>query len=227
MNGKPIVSMTVLSAFLNDSLDLDITKFLAFVELMQRFQRVIRHSSVPGRDHYENDVEHSYQLAVIALYLVSAYPEEFEAYDRFKLVIYALFHDFVEVHAGDPFWGDGTPKSEKEAREAEALKLIRDEFPEFPELAAWIEEYESLENEEAWFINQLDKVLAVVVIYQSEGKSWQELGQTHEAIAETLLSKMKDRPPAPILQQLLVEVIRLFETRPDLFAAPPETPPVS
>jgi 5'-deoxynucleotidase YfbR-like HD superfamily hydrolase len=48
-----------------------LARVMAFTELLQDFQKVDRVAHVPGLgDRWENDVEHSYTLAMLAWYLV-------------------------------------------------------------------------------------------------------------------------------------------------------------
>ena len=86
----------------------------------------------------ENDMEHSYQLVMLAWYLMDAYKLDLDS----NLVMrYCLVHDLVEVYAGDTytFTQDVDHLSSKVEREEKALLLIKEKFQEFPEMTEYIE----------------------------------------------------------------------------------------
>jgi len=185
---------------------------IKFQDFLHDFQRIERVVDVPGREAPENDVEHSFHLAMAAWYLSDDFPE----LDRDKLIRYALIHDIVEVHAGDTFfWADESEKSTKVEREAAALKKIAVDWEEFPELAATVEEYESKQNDEAQFIYALDKIMPMIVIMNAGGKTWHDHGITFEQQRAAKYEKVKDsKHILPYFNQL-IEVLR---DRPELFA---------
>lgn len=185
---------------------------IKFQDFLHDFQRIERVVDVPGRKAPENDVEHSFHLAMAAWYLSDDFPE----LDRDKLIRYALIHDIVEVHAGDTFfWADEAEKSTKVDREAAALKKIAVDWKEFPELAATMEEYEAKQNEEAEFIYALDKIMPMIVIMNAGGKTWHDHGITFEQQRKAKLEKIKDsKHILPYFNQL----IELLRERPELFA---------
>ncbi|MDB5178260.1 MAG: metal dependent phosphohydrolase, putative hydrolase of superfamily [Patescibacteria group bacterium] len=187
-----------------------------FIDLNLRLQRIVRRASVPGRDHYENDGEHSFILSTAAVYLAVLGADKFEDIDLLKVVVYALFHDLVEVYAGDVVWGD--PTHNKSEAEHSALLQIEEEFPEFPELGRWIRAYEKLEDQESVLVKGLDKIAATIVIYLSGGRSWREHGQTQKFIMDTLLEKIGELPDIPLLGELLMDLLSLLNLHPEMFA---------
>ena len=184
-------------------------KFQNFLHEFQRIERVVH---VPGRKAKENDVEHSFHLAMAAWYLSDDFPE----LDRDKLIRYSLIHDIVEIHAGDTFfYADEQEKSTKASREAAALKKIAEDWNDFPELAETIEEYEQRSNDEAQFVYALDKIMPMIVIMNAGGKTWHDYGITFEQERAAKFEKVKDsKHILPYFNQL-VEILR---QRPELFA---------
>lgn len=185
---------------------------IKFQDFLHDFQRIERVVDVPGREAPENDVEHSFHLAMAAWYLSDDFPE----LDRDKLIRYSLIHDLVEVHAGDTFfWADEAEKSTKVDREAAALKKIAIDWKEFPQLAATIEEYETRTNDEAQFVYALDKIMPMIVIMNAGGKTWHDHGITFEQQRAAKYEKVKNsRHILPYFNQL-IEVLR---NKPELFA---------
>ena len=79
---------------------ISLKKVIDFVELLNRYRRVKRIVMVNKENRWENDIEHSYQLAMLAWYLLDSLKIKFNT----DLVLkYALIHDIVEVYAGDTY----------------------------------------------------------------------------------------------------------------------------
>ncbi|HEV7121622.1 MAG TPA: HD domain-containing protein [Candidatus Paceibacterota bacterium] len=153
-------------------------RILDFVRMQMEFQKVERVLRVPGMpDRWENDVEHSYNLAMLGWYIVTSEKLDLDA----DLVIkYGMIHDLVEVYAGDTYIYEKDPAhaASKHEREAAAAKRLAEEFPDFPDLHQLIETYEKREDAESTFIYALDKLQPVLHIYLDDGKTWHEMGVT-------------------------------------------------
>lgn len=189
-----------------------IENLIKFQDFLHDFQRIERVVHVPGREAKENDVEHSFHLAMAAWYLSDDFPE----LDRDRLIRYSLIHDLVEVHAGDTFfYADEQEKSTKIDREAAALKRIAEDWKDFPELAETIEEYEQRINDEAQFVYALDKVMPMIVIMNAGGKTWHDYGITFDQQHDAKYEKVKDsKHILPYFNQL----IEILKDKPELFA---------
>ncbi len=130
-------------------------------QLIADFAKVERVVPMGDAGHRENDVEHSYGLALTCWYLQSKIAPEL---DLLKILQYALAHDIVEVHAGDTFVFDEEHKTTKDTREREALEQIREDWPDFPDLAAYAKGYMDKIDAEARFVKAVDKILPVLLI---------------------------------------------------------------
>src|ERR1700733_10472324 len=106
----------------------NLQKILEFNTLLNNFRLVARAILVHGEERYENSMEHSYMLAMLADYIISL---DNLTLNREKVMRYALIHDMIEVYAGDTpaFTHDQTLKDSKEEREVNALKQLKTEFP--------------------------------------------------------------------------------------------------
>lgn len=162
----------------------------------------------PG-DRQENDVEHSYQLAMMAWFL----SEQFNlSLSKEKLFKYGLAHDLVEVYAGDtPAYavegGINTQETKKE-REARAFEKIKQEFGYFHDLMETIELYEHLKDDESLFIYELDKILPPLNIYLDDGYGWNKFGITLDEIS---VEKRRKVTHVRELVDLLKEMLERFE----------------
>ncbi len=107
----------------------------------------------------ESDTDHTIMLGLCACAIASSYAPHL---DLGKVAQFALIHDLVEAYAGDTptltISDEGMKKKDKV--EHEALLRITSEFEEvFPWIHNTIQEYESLDTEEAKFIKTLDKCM--------------------------------------------------------------------
>jgi len=111
-------------------------------------------------DQKENDVEHSYALAMAGWFLAPYFPH----LDESKIIRYALAHDLVEIHAGDTFaYGEQQHIDTKKAREQAAAEQLSREWPDFPDLHEAIRDYEERADAEAKFVYALDKIMPALM----------------------------------------------------------------
>jgi putative hydrolase of HD superfamily len=171
----------------------DINRVLEFQEFLAAFAQVDRmvHRAHKSKYIFENDTEHSFNLAMTAWFLA----EYFKELDKNKVIRLALVHDLVEVHAGDTYiYGDQVHLDSQKKREAVALKKIKDDWYDYPDLAQTIEEYERRDSKEAKFVYALDKIMPVMLIIINQGYSWQKNEITLEMIDEAKRHKVTVSP---------------------------------
>ena len=195
-------------------LNLNLEDMMQFSQLMLRLQDVVRAIHVPNRDIKENDVEHSYHLAMMGWYLnVSGKL----GYNTDNLVKYALIHDLAEAYAGDVSALDPVGRIGKPEREAEALERIRNEFPLAEEIIIAVHNYETLADEEAKFIYALDKLMPMVMVYLADGRTWREEKQGFTVMHECQAPKIALSEP---VSELYDQLKALLLGQPQLFGAP-------
>lgn len=164
-------------------------KLLQFTKLLDEFRSVERVIRVKGSDRWENDVEHSYDLAMLAWYILATTKTTLD-YD--KVIRYALIHDFLEVYAGDTynFSTDVAHVNSKHEREAAAVVKLRETLSEFTELHETIDAYEKRNDAESCFVYALDKIEPIVQTYLDNGRVWKEKNITIEMIYENKKDKV-------------------------------------
>lgn len=191
----------------------DLQKLLDVVAFTNKLQKVTRMVYIVGEERGENDSEHSFQLAFVAWYLLSAKRLPF---NETKVIKYALAHDLVEAYSGDTFsyTQDKSLLESKTQREHAAAIRIQNEYPEFGDLHQIIEEYEQRTSPEAKFIYALDKILPVINIYLDQGRSWKRDSVSYEMI-RTKDTKIAVSPEATLIWQ---EIINLLERDQQIFA---------
>lgn len=156
----------------------DMTRFkkqIEFIVEIDKLKTVFRQNYLTDATRKENDTEHSWHLAVMAAVLAEYAPENV---DITKVIIMVLFHDMVEVYAGDTFAYDTDGIKTQHQREVNAANKLfsmlpddqRDEY-----IALW-REFEQKQTPEAEFANILDRIQPCLLNYTSHGKSWLEHG---------------------------------------------------
>lgn len=141
----------------------NLISFFKLIERVKDVQRTILNSSLPRR--FENDAEHSFQMACFALYLLEVYAEQLGHLDKLKVISMCLLHDIVEVYTGDicAITSSEEAKKELKQREAEYIKHMREIYREFSYMHEVIEEFEKLQSEEAKFVKGIDRLVPVLI----------------------------------------------------------------
>lgn len=153
----------------------------------------------------ENDVEHSYFLAMTAWFLSDYFPH----LDRDLLIRFALVHDLVEVHAGDTYiFANEKIRASKHQREVAALKKIGTDWPDFVGLSKTIKKYESKDCPEAQFIYALDKIMPIIAIYINDGYTWKDEELTLAALHENKQTKVSASPEIDAYYQELYSLLQ-------------------
>lgn len=157
-----------------------------FTDFLQKYRAIERSILIKNSDRQENDVEHSFSLAMLAWYINSTYKL---GLDLEKLFMYSLAHDLVETYAGETYFYAKGP-SDKHEREEAAAKKIQAEFPEFPELHNVIIGYEQRSDLESKFVYALDKIEPVLNIYVDGGRTWRKNKVTLDMLQEIKTPKV-------------------------------------
>ncbi|KND50823.1 MAG: putative hydrolase [Parcubacteria bacterium C7867-007] len=182
-------------------------RVLAFTEMLQEFQKIDRVMHVPGfPDRLENDVEHSYTLAMLAWYLVSS---EKLPLDADLVLKYGMIHDLVEVYAGDTYiYGNEEHLASKHEREAAAILRLQEVFPEFTDLHKLIEQYERREDAESKFIYALDKLQPIIHAYIGGGVTWKKMNIVLAMVIENKTPKIAVDPYVTECYEELLDILR-------------------
>lgn len=197
---------------MNTSLD----RLLSFAKIINELQTVERVIRIKGGGRWENDVEHSYSLAMLAWYILDT---ERLPLDRDRVFRYALAHDLVEVYAGDTYLysEDKAFLDSKPERERLAAERLQEEFPEIPEMHAAISGYVTKEDAESRFVYALDKIEPILKIYLAGGETWQEKGVTLSMLYESKRDKVALSPEIQPYFDELMQLLRKEEK--ELFGA--------
>ena len=150
---------------------------IAFIIEIDEMKRILRMNLHADGSRRENDAEHSWHLAVMAMLL-----EEYcaDKVDIGRVIKIALVHDLVEVYAGDTFAYDSKGYEDKEQREKDAAAKLFGMLE--PEQGAQIrslwDEFEAGETAEAKYANAIDRIQPLLLNYLTNGHTWKTGGVT-------------------------------------------------
>lgn len=184
-------------------MDERLKKQLDFLLEIDKSKEVVRQTYLSDGSRKENDAEHSWHLAVMAI-LLSEYAKE--EIDVLKTVSMVLIHDLVEIDAGDTYAYDTEGNKTKRERELKAADRIFNLLPEdqAKKMRTLWEEFERGDTPEARFAAALDKTQPVILTDKQGGKSWLEHG-----VKKSQISKRTEhvRDGAEALSQFVNEAI--------------------
>jgi putative hydrolases of HD superfamily len=144
---------------------------ITFAMEIDKLKRVIRRNTLIDGSRRENDAEHSWHLAMMAMTMSEHAPE---GTDLDKVVAMLLVHDIVEIDAGDTYIYDRVAVEEQAAREQAAADRIFGMLPpdQSKRLRALWDEFEERVTPEARFAKALDRLAPIVANHHNEGGSW-------------------------------------------------------
>lgn len=155
--------------------DIRLKKQLDFVLELDKLKYIERRSYVADGSRHENDSEHSWHLALMAI-ILSEYANE--PMDLLHVIKMVLIHDVVEIDAGDTYAYDSAGNATKREREEKAADRIFHILPEdqAKEMRDIWEEFEAGVTPEARFANALDRVQPIMLNDITGGRAWREHG---------------------------------------------------
>lgn len=150
-------------------------KQMDFIVEVDKVKQIIRQTYLSDASRKEDDAEHSWHLALMAV-LLSEYSNE--EVDLKKVVPMVLIHDLVEIDAGDTYAYDEAGAQTKVERETKAADRIFGMLPE--DQGRWFrdlwDEFETYESADAKFAHVLDNCQPLLLNDASNGRSWAEHG---------------------------------------------------
>ena len=96
-------------------------KQMEFIVEVDKVKQIIRQTYLADASRKEDDAEHSWHLALMAVLLKEYSNEEV---DLAKVIPMVLIHDLVEIDAGDTYAYDDAGAETKEDRETKAADRI-------------------------------------------------------------------------------------------------------
>jgi len=152
-----------------------------FLIEIDKLKSIERKTKIISCSRLENDAEHSWHLAMMAIILHKQSNHEI---DLFKVIKMLLVHDLVEIDAGDTFAYDTNGQIDKYDREYLAAKRLFGLLPEEQGkelMELWIE-FEGKETNEAKFAASLDRLQPLIHNHLNQGDTWKKYNITSEQV---------------------------------------------
>ena len=170
---------------INDFISSDderLDSILKFTAEIDKMTAVMRRTLLLDKSRRENDAEHSWHIAVMAMM--------FEKYfignaDIGRVVGMCVVHDLVEIYAGDTFAFDEIGNMDKAEREKKAADKLFSQLPEdigrsFRSL--W-EEFDEMETDDSRYAACMDRIQPFLHNTLTDGHTW-VLGKATRSVIE-------------------------------------------
>jgi putative hydrolase of HD superfamily len=159
----------------------DLLKQIEFIKEIDKLKYIQRRTKLITSDRNENDAEHSWHLAMMAIILAQHSNVEI---DLLKVVKMVLIHDIVEIDAGDTFIYDTAKNHTNTDEELLAARRIfgilpQEQSEEF--ITIW-EEFEARESAEAKFARTMDRLEPLLQNVSNDGGTWKEFNVDYQKV---------------------------------------------
>lgn len=146
-------------------------KYIHKLRIFNKLKSVYRFNSVGKRK--ESSAEHSWSCLIIADFFLSKTKRKL---NRLKVYELLMYHDVVEIEAGDTPLHPKIKKLDKNQREGKALEILRKELPspinrKFARLFKEFEDQKTIESKFAKAIDVLDAEIHEMD-YKKDWKGW-------------------------------------------------------
>ena len=148
-------------------------KQMKFILEVDKVKEIFRQTYLSDGSRKENDAEHSWHLALMAV-LLKEYANE--DVDLLKVIPMVLIHDLVEIDAGDTYAYDQAGLATQRERETKAADRIFHLLPDdqADKMYELWEEFEAQQTPEAKFARTMDNIQPMMLNDASNGLSWDE-----------------------------------------------------
>ena len=159
----------------------DLLSQVNFIKEIDKLKYIQRKTRLFNSNRHENDAEHSWHLAMMAIVLAGHSNKDVDLLKVLKMV---LIHDIVEIDAGDTFIYDTAKSHTNTEEELLAAKRIFGLLPakqaeEF--IAVWIE-FEEGFTEEAKFARTMDRFEPLLQNVSNNGGTWAEYNVGYQQV---------------------------------------------
>ena len=156
-------------------------KQIDFIKEIDKLKYIQRRTKLFNSDRNENDAEHSWHLAMMAVVLAE---HANEPVDILKVIKMVLIHDVVEIDAGDTFIYDTQKNHSNTDEERLAAQRIFGILPDeqAKELIAIWEEFEAGETAEAKFARAMNGLEPLLQNTSNNGGTWNTPGVNYTKV---------------------------------------------
>ena len=168
-------------------------KQLEFLVEIDKMKNVLRRTLIVDGSRRENDAEHSWHLAMLAMVLEEYSEREINIS---RVVRMCLVHDLVEVYAGDTFAYDEKGYEDKLARETAAADKLFSMLPteQGEEFRALWREFDEAQTADAMYAAAMDRLQPMMNNFLTDGHTWKEGKVTSDKVLDRMQPIKKARP---------------------------------
>ena len=167
---------------------------MIFIAEVDKLKNIFRRTILTDSSRRENDAEHSWHLALMAIVL-----EEYaaEPVNLGRVLAMVTVHDLIEIYAGDTFAFDAAANQDKAQREQAAAEklfgmLDQEQGHKFRQL--W-EEFDAMNTVDSRFAASLDRIQPFMHNVLTEGHTW-KLGSVTKEQVYRRMAPVKTGTPA-------------------------------
>lgn len=167
---------------------------MVFIAEVDKMKAIFRRTLLTDGSRRENDAEHSWHLALMAIVL-----EEYtaEPVNLGRVLAMVTVHDLVEIYAGDTFAFDASANQDKAQREQEAANKLfglLDEEQGRKIRQLW-EEFDAMNTADSRFAASLDRIQPFMHNVLTDGHTW-KLGSVTKEQVYRRMAPVKTGTPA-------------------------------
>ncbi|MCQ2572631.1 MAG: HD domain-containing protein [Treponema sp.] len=161
--------------------DEKINQLLKFTAEVDKMTAISRRTLLVNKSRRENDAEHSWHIALMAMLFKDYAPE---GCDISRSVQMCIVHDLVEIYAGDTFAYDTNANKDKALREQQAADKLFSEIPKHlgKEFRTLWEEFDEMKTPDAKYAAAMDRIQPFLHNTLTEGHTWVEGKPSVEAV---------------------------------------------
>lgn len=176
-----------------ESKNIRLDQQLRFTAEIDKMTSILRRTMLIDDSRRENDAEHSWHIAVMAL-LFTEYAAE--PVDIGRAVKMCVVHDLIEIYAGDTFAYDAAGNKDKAQREQAAADKLFAMLPkeQGDEIRSLWEEFDAMQTADAKYAACMDRLQPFLHNTLTDGHTWVESG-TNRASVEKRMAIIKEFMP--------------------------------
>ncbi|VVE77766.1 HD domain-containing protein [Pandoraea sputorum] len=167
------VSVNIPSDFSRIDVPARLKAQLLFMREVDALKETWRNTLLITGKRFENDAEHSWEMALMATVLAEYAPQGTQIP---RVMLMLLIHDLVEIDAGDTYAYDAVAAQDQHEREQAAAERIFNLLPvdQAKSYRALWEEFEARETVDARFARAMDRLQPLLHSYHTHGRVWAE-----------------------------------------------------
>lgn len=181
---------------------------LAFLAEADKMKTILRRTLLMDGSRHENDAEHSWHIALMAMTLFE-YAAPGVSLER--VLKMTLVHDLVEVYAGDTFAYDEKGNEDKAERERDAADRLFGLLPEpeGPDFRALWEEFDAEDTPDALYACAIDRLQPLLSNYRTRGHTWKD-GTVTSTMVLRRMDPIRRALPAvwPEVERIVADALR-------------------